>query len=73
MKLVWSPEELVEHWSVELEDRANIPDTGGEAGCLGFVAQLTFYRLWARFPDGRRRADFAPAVFAHIAEQLKIS
>src|ERR1035441_9224313 len=71
MKLVWSPEELVEHWSVELEDRANIPDTAGEAGGLGFVAQLTFYRLWARFPDGR--ADFAPTVFAHLAEQLKIS
>jgi hypothetical protein len=55
MKLVWSAEELVEHWSVESEDWAN-PDTAGEAGCLGFVAQLTFYRMWARFPDGR--ADF---------------
>jgi hypothetical protein len=35
MKLVWSPEELVEHWSIEPEDRANIPDTVGEFGCLG--------------------------------------
>ena len=71
MKLVWSPEELVEHWSVEPEDRANIPDTAGESGCLGFIAQLTFYRLWARFPDGR--ADFDPTVFTHLAEQLDIS
>jgi hypothetical protein len=71
MKLVWSPEELVEHWSVEPEVRANIPDTVGESGCLGFVAQLTFYRLWARFPDGR--ADFAPTVLSHLAEQLAIS
>ena len=70
MKLVWSTEELIEHWSVEPEDRANIPDTAGEAGCLGFIAQLTFYRLWARFPDGR--ADFAATVFAHLTEQLNI-
>ena len=71
MKLVWSPEELVEHWSVEPEDRAHIPDTVGESGCLGFVAQLTFYRMWARFPDGC--ADFAPTVLSHLAEQLAIS
>ena len=71
MKLVWSPEELVEHWSVEPDDRANIPDTAGESGCLGFVAQLTFYRMWARFPDGC--ADFAPTVLSHLAEQLAIS
>jgi hypothetical protein len=32
MKLVWSPEELVEHWSVEPDDRAHIPDTVGESG-----------------------------------------
>jgi hypothetical protein len=71
MKLVWSAEELVEHWSVEPKDWANIPDTAEEAGCLGFVAQLTFYRMWARFPDGR--ADFAPTVFAYLTEQLGIS
>jgi hypothetical protein len=36
MKLVWSPEDLIEHWSAWPKDWANIPDTAGEAGCLGF-------------------------------------
>jgi hypothetical protein len=62
MKLVWSAEELVEHWSVEPKDWANIPDTAEEAGCLGFVAQLTFYRMWARFPDGHLCLQFMPEV-----------
>jgi TnpA family transposase len=71
MKIVWSADELLEHWSVGSDERAKIPDTAGESGRLGFAAQLTFYRMYARFPE--RRADFAPTVLAHLAEQFGIS
>lgn len=38
------------------------------AGRLGFVAQLAFYRLYARFP--RHRNEFAPSVLLHLARQI---
>jgi hypothetical protein len=70
MKLTWSPEELIEHWSVEPEERAKVPTGTDAAGALGFIAQLTFCRMYARFPE--RRADFAPAVLTHLAAQIGV-
>lgn len=69
MKQVWSVEELVEQWSFGAEDQELLVGKH-VSGRLGFAAQLAFYRRHARFPS--RLADFAPAVIAHLAEQLDI-
>ena len=69
MKQVWSVEELVEQWSFGSEDQ-ELWVGKHVSSRLGFAAQLAFYRLHARFPS--RLADFAPAVIAHLAEQLDI-
>ena len=70
MKRIWSAEELGEQWSVGPEERAKFPDKAA-SGRLGFVVQLMFCRRYGRFPEGR--ADFAPAVMAHLADQLGVS
>src|SRR5512143_347986 len=70
MKRLWSVEELVEHWSLGAADQELL--AGKHAtGRLGFAAQLAFFRRHARFPD--RLGDFAPAVIAHLADQMAIS
>jgi TnpA family transposase len=70
MKRIWSAEELGERWSVSPEEQAKLPDKAA-SGQLGFIAQLAFHRMYGRFPDGR--ADFAPAVIAHLAAQLGVT
>jgi hypothetical protein len=69
MKQLWSIEELVEHWSLGAEDQELLAGKHA-SGRLGFAAQLAFYRLHAWFPD--RLGDFAPAVIAHLADQIAI-
>jgi hypothetical protein len=39
-----------------------------EIGHLGFVAQLAFYRVYARFPE--HRSEFSPAVLLYLARQI---
>jgi TnpA family transposase len=70
MKRVWSLEELHESWSLTSSDIERMPDKQ-PAGRLWFVAQLAFYRENARFPEHRNA--FAPAVLAHLAEQIGVS
>jgi hypothetical protein len=69
MKQLWSIEELVEHWSLGVEDQELLAGKHA-SGRLGFAAQLAFYRLHAWFPD--QLGDFAPAVIAHLADQIAI-
>jgi hypothetical protein len=69
MKRLWSVEELIEHWSVSPADRTLVHRKEGWTR-LGLVAQLAFYRLYARFPAHRR--EFAPAVVEHLAEQIDV-
>jgi TnpA family transposase len=69
MKRAWSVEELHEWWSLTSSDMERMPDKL-PVGRLGFVAQLVFYRVHARFPDHRNA--FAPAVLAHLAEQIGV-
>jgi hypothetical protein len=69
MKQLWSIEELVEHWSLGAEDQELLAGKHA-SGRLGFAAQLAFYRLHAWFPD--QLGDFAPAVIAHLADQIAI-
>ena len=70
MKRFWSVDELIESWSLGPHDWKQMPDKL-PSGRLGFVAQLAFYRLYARFPEHRN--EFAPSVLAHLAEQIGVS
>jgi hypothetical protein len=67
MKRRWTVEELIEQWSLSSDDR-DLLYRKESTGRLGLVAQLAFYRRYARFPE--RRGEFAPAVIAHLAEQI---
>lgn len=49
MQQLWSPEELVERWSLGSEELALLPGKA-DAGKLGFAVQLAFYKQYARFP-----------------------
>jgi TnpA family transposase len=69
MKRTWSLEELHEQWSVSASDR-ELLFRREHVGRLGFIAQLTFYRHFARFPE--HRGEFAPIVIAHLAEQIDV-
>jgi Domain of unknown function (DUF4158) len=67
MRRLWSAEELVERWSLGPEELSLLPGKA-DTSKLGFAAQLAFYKQHARFPDAE--ADIAPAVIAHLAEQI---
>ena len=69
MKRLWSMEELDEQWSIRSGER-DLLFRKERIGRLGFIAQLTFYRLFARFPEHRN--EFAPCVIAHLAEHLGV-
>ena len=69
MRQLWSTEELVEGWSLGPEDLGLLPRKI-EAGKLGFAVQLAYYRRHARFPEDE--ADLAPAVIAHLANQIGV-
>jgi hypothetical protein len=69
MRRLWSAEELVERWSLGPEELSLLPGKA-DTSKLGFAAQLAFYKQHARFPDAE--ADIAPAVIAHLAEQIGV-
>jgi TnpA family transposase len=70
MRRLWSSEELAERWSLGAEELVLLlgkPD----AGKLGLAVQLAFYKQYARFPEDE--SDLAPAVIAHLADQIGVS
>ena len=50
MKLQWETEELVEHWTLDIEDRTLLGNKTG-ATHLGFAVLLKFFRQEGRFPQ----------------------
>ena len=69
MRRLWSTDELAERWSLEPGDEAllvGLPD----AGKLGLVAQLSFWRCHGVFPD--EEADLAPTVIAFLARETGV-
>jgi TnpA family transposase len=70
MQQLWLPEELAERWSLGSEELALLPGKA-DAGKLGFAIQLAFYKQYARFPEDE--SDLAPAVIAHLADQVGVS
>lgn len=67
MKREWTTDELVEQWSIEPGDDHLLFHKEKQRR-LGLLAQLLFYRRHRRFPE--HRSEFAPAVVAHLAEQI---
>jgi TnpA family transposase len=70
MQRLWSSEELAECWSLGSEELVLLPGKP-DAGKLGFAVQLAFYKQYARFPEDE--SDLAPAVIAHLADQIGVS
>ena len=70
MQRLWSSEELAERWSLGSEELVLLPGKP-DAGKLGFAVQLAFYKQYARFPEDQ--SDLAPAVIAHLADQIGVS
>jgi Domain of unknown function (DUF4158) len=58
---------LVEQWSLEPGDE-HLLFRKEKTRRLGLLAQLAFYRRHRRFPE--QHSQFAPAVVAHLAEQI---
>lgn len=69
MKRKWNNDELTEHWSIDVEERAIIVQKKG-ANRLGFALLLKFFQLEGRFPDKKNEIPRVVQVF--VAEQLGI-
>jgi TnpA family transposase len=70
MKRQWSPEELVEQFTL-LPDEMHLLEAKVGVNQLGFAVWLKFFGQTARFP--RTRQDVPQAVTSYIAGQLNLS
>ncbi len=70
MRGEWSPEELVESWTLLGDDWKRVGNKSG-ATRLGFAVLLKFFELEARFPRDRDEVPEAPV--AYIVEQVGVS
>jgi hypothetical protein len=69
MQRLWSSEELAERWSLGSEELVLLPGKP-DAGKLGLAVQLAFTSNTRDFP---KMNDLAPAVIAHLADQIGVS
>ena len=69
MRGEWSPEELVESWTLLGDDWKRVGNKSG-ATRLGFAVLLKFFELEGRFP--RAAADVPPPAVAYVAEQVGV-
>jgi TnpA family transposase len=70
MKRQWTPEELVEQFTL-LSDEMALLETKVGANLLGFAVWLKFFQQEARFP--RSRQEIPKAVVSYLAAQLDLS
>jgi hypothetical protein len=69
MKRQWETEELVEHWTLDVEDRALLDNKTG-ATRLGFAALLKFFRREGRFPQ--QKNEVPALVITFLATQVGV-
>jgi hypothetical protein len=69
MKRQWETEELVEHWTLDVEDRALLDNKTG-ATRLGFAVLLKFFRREGRFPQ--QRNEVPGIVITFLATQVGV-
>lgn len=67
MKRKWDNHELIEHWTLEDEDRRLIRPKRG-INRLGFALLLKFFQLKGRFPE--KQYEIPRVVRTFVAEQL---
>src|SRR6266566_3041648 len=69
MKRQWENEELVEHWTLDVEDRALLDNKTG-ATRLGFAVLLKFFRREGRFPQHKH--EVPGIVITFLATQVGV-
>ena len=69
MKRQWENEELVEHWTLDVEDRALLDNKTG-ATRLGFAVLLKFFRREGRFPQHKN--EVPGIVITFLATQVGV-
>src|SRR2546421_9411031 len=69
MKRQWANEELVEHWSLDVEDRTLLGNKTG-ATRLGFAVLLKFFRQEGRFPQHKN--EIPGMVITFVATQVGV-
>ncbi len=69
MKRQWETEELVEHWTLDVEDRALLGNKTG-ATRLGFAVLLKFFRREGRFPQ--QKNEVPGIVITFLATQVGV-
>ena len=70
MKRQWENEELVEHWTLDVEDRALLDNKTG-ATRLGFAVLLKFFRREGRFPQHKN--EVPALVITFLATQVGVA
>lgn len=70
MKRQWTPEELVEQFTLS-EDEIRLLPKKNEANRLGFAVLLKFFQVNARFPQSRRETP--KPIVSYLAQQLHVS
>jgi Domain of unknown function (DUF4158) len=69
MKRQWEHEELVEYWTLDVEDRALLDNKTG-ATRLGFAVLLKFFRREGRFPQHKN--EVPGIVITFLATQVGV-
>lgn len=64
----WSTEELIENWTLILQELELVKKKIG-AGQIGFAVLLKYFQLMARFPD--EQSEIPQTVIEYIASQLE--
>lgn len=71
MKLQWSPQELIDHWTLNAEELTlveNISQT--EYNRLGYALLLKYFQREGKFPQ--RKQDIPTVIVEYIIQQLRI-
>ena len=68
MKHIWTMDELIQHWTLELSDIELIDQTRTAKNRLGFALLLKWFQYEGRFP--RRKQDVPTAIVEFLAHQL---
>ncbi|MBA3823439.1 MAG: Tn3 family transposase [Ktedonobacterales bacterium] len=69
MKRQWTPEELVEHWTLNTKELTQVGNKTG-ATRLGFTVLVKYFQLEGRFPRGRQ--DIPLLVVSFLASQVRV-
>ncbi len=69
MKRQWETEELVEHWTLDVEDRTLLDNKTG-ATRLGFAILLKFFRREGRFPQHKN--EVPGIVITYLSTQVGV-